>query len=234
MNVFSLTGKGQRIDNQDVVLVKELRHDTHLLLIADGMGGYKNGCTAAKMASDSIYEFLLNCQKFDETTILKSLNNANLAIKQYSNDNEVIMGTTIGGVVINGKSIVSFWVGDVRILFFRNNKLEFESNPHSLMNDILISGSIKYKPNAEKYKDIVMSALKGDIQSTKIDFKLFDNYLDGDKIIVLSDGAFNTIGLNEIENSLNIIYEGNEIILNFDNILKANCKDNFSIIFIEL
>ena len=43
MNSSFITNKGKRKSNQDVVCIESMGEDQNVFLLADGMGGYKNG-----------------------------------------------------------------------------------------------------------------------------------------------------------------------------------------------
>ena len=137
MKSITLTYKGKRKVNQDVVLIKNIGHDTYLYLVADGMGGYDNGEIAASIVVENIETFLSNCHPIDEFSIDKAINKANLALRQFQEKNISKLGSTIGGAIMSGKSAaIIFWVGDVKILHYSKGKLNFESKSHNLINEL--------------------------------------------------------------------------------------------------
>ena len=59
MNSSFITNKGKRKSNQDVVFIKSIGLDQDVYLLADGMGGYKNGEYAANFIVKHLYVLLL-------------------------------------------------------------------------------------------------------------------------------------------------------------------------------
>lgn len=60
MRHYIITGNGKRFENEDVVVNEKLSSISDLFLIADGIGGLKEGKVAAQIVSTSIITYLKN------------------------------------------------------------------------------------------------------------------------------------------------------------------------------
>lgn len=150
---------GKRKTNQDLTLVEKINMDSHLYLIADGMGGYDNGDIAAAMVIDSLTTFLSNSTQFNENVIHKAINKANLALRLYQEQHQSKLGSTVGGIIVSGKTAKTFWVGDVKILHYSKGKLCFESKAHNLISELSETDSSKDSVNFSKYSHIVTRSI---------------------------------------------------------------------------
>ena len=119
-----------RQTNEDATL--SIRHPKNknikLLIVADGMGGKKDGDIAANYVKDSIKKWFLNkeikdlndTEKIEELLkkYIKSLN-SNL-IKKYGKDT---LGTTLTLALVTSKNTLVLNVGDSRCYIYKNKKL---------------------------------------------------------------------------------------------------------------
>lgn len=230
MKSLVFSHKGKRNINQDYVLLQNITPDEHILLIADGMGGYESGDVAAKIVAENIHTYLSNVGVADIKHIKTALNKSNLAIKQHSDGLQKRIGATVGGIILKEKTAICFWVGDVKIFQFRKAKLQFESYAHTLMNDVLDSGAISDVEQIEKYRHVVTRSIQGDMEFSKADFHTIDSLSEGDLIIVCSDGVhdkFNGIQIQQILNTS----DGAELAMwRIEEMLKDIANDNYSMI----
>lgn len=230
MRSIVLTDKGKRKINQDFVLVQNISPDTFLMLIADGMGGYSNGEIAAKVVSENILTFLSTVKDINSTHIQKAVNKANLVLKQMKEDSQEKMGATIGGIILSKKEALCFWVGDVKIFHFKNNKLRYESNPHSLMNQIIENGSITDVERVSKYKHVVTRSVQGDIEQSQIDSCKIEDLTPQDMLLICSDGVHDVYDGIQIQQILNTSDTVDEAMRRIEKRLLIEAKDNFSLI----
>tara|TARA_R110002096_G_scaffold282150_2_gene476161 strand:+ start:19341 stop:20048 length:708 start_codon:yes stop_codon:yes gene_type:complete len=232
MKSIILTHKGKRKINQDVVLVKNISPDTYLYLVADGMGGYDNGEIAASISVESISTFLSNIDFIDENNIQKAVNKANLAIRQYQEQNQSKLGATLGGIIIANNTTKCFWIGDVKILHYSEGKLKFESRSHNLINELSEIEVPSEKLKSSKYSHIVTRSIQGDIRKSVISFKNLA-IKDKDQLIICSDGVHNFIDSKSIEYILNNNENDNSMIQAINKRLANEADDNASLIYIS-
>jgi serine/threonine protein phosphatase PrpC len=107
------------------------------------------------------------------------------------------MGTTIAGALIKGKDAWVFWLGDVRIYHLRKNQLLFQSEDHSLINEIRKERVLSVKDIA-RYGNIVTKSISGNSLSEElpvIHFELKSN----DSLILCTDGFWRNIDVLTIQ-----------------------------------
>jgi protein phosphatase len=230
MIIKSFTDKGKRNINEDFVFSKRINDDSLFCAIADGMGGYEKGEIAAELVVRSIYYYLKEHNgQLSKNVITNSIFGANEALKDYSIENNIKLGTTIGGVVIYSNHAIIFWVGDVRILFFRNNNLIFESQDHSLLNELKKDKSLPEDWDVNRIKHVVTRSVSGNGQDFNPDFFEIDLELK-DVVLICSDGFLESSDSNFIKK----IAEESVLDENDVNNRCINSSDNASIIKIQL
>jgi serine/threonine protein phosphatase PrpC len=144
------TDKGlRRKRNEDSVLSRE---DQGIFVVADGMGGYRGGEIASKLAVSTIERAFVT-QTFDgplddaiprrASELVRAIQMANEAIlERAEGDNQLAgMGTTICAARFsaNKQRLYVGHVGDSRVYCFRNGKLRQMTSDHT-MRDLGVVG----------------------------------------------------------------------------------------------
>jgi len=230
MKSITLTHKGKRKINQDVVLVTNIDSETYLYLVADGMGGYDNGEKAAQITTDSILTFLSNTAVINQATIQKAINKANLAIRQFQENNHSKLGATLGAVILSKGIAKCFWVGDIKILHYSDKKLSFESRSHNLINELSKNEFSHEILMSSKYSHIVTRSIQGDINKSIISYQEL-TIKEKDEMIISSDGVHNIVDSHTIEYFLNIFDDPNLVITEINKRIENEATDNASYIF---
>src|SRR5690606_12027371 len=189
MKAIAVSHKGKRDINQDLILEYTSIDGSYLFAVIDGMGGYESGEIAAKIVGENIETLLSTIQTIDAFHVQKAINKSNIAIRQQKNGITESMGATIGGVIIKGTDATSFWIGDVKILHFRNKKLLYESLPHSLVNELAENGSITEPSQLSKYRHVVTRSIQGDIKNSQAEIYTNSFNTSTDLLFVCSDGV---------------------------------------------
>lgn len=223
---------GKRKTNQDRVLAEKINTDSYLYLVADGMGGYDNGEIAAKITIESILTFLSNMEVIDKKSIQKAINKANLAIRQFQEQYQSKLGSTLGGILISGKTVKTFWVGDVKILHYSKGKLCFESKAHNLSSELSEIDSSNGSRNFSKYNHIVTRSIQGDIKKSLPSYQEL-TLNKGDKLFICSDGVHNLIDSHTLQYLLNKEDSTDSLLATIDQRLEKEAIDNASLILIE-
>lgn len=228
MIAITASHTGKREINQDLILEYTAIDGSYLFAVIDGMGGYNSGEIAAKMVSENIETYLSTIRTIDTFHIQKAINKSNLVIKQHKNDTPESMGATIGGVIIKGTDVTYFWIGDVKILHFRNKKLLFESSPHSLVNDLVENGSITEPTQLSKYRHVVTRSIQGDIKNSQSEIDTNSFKTNTDLLFVCSDGVHDQMESLQIENLLNQVETPFAFKTELEARLLRDASDNFT------
>ncbi len=233
MNSNFITNKGARRSNQDVVFIKNLCEDNNVFLLADGMGGYKNGGYAANFIVANLYEGLNTIVNFDRDSIQEEVNKVTKALALENEKQESKMGATLGGVIQDNGDLHCFWIGDVKIWYIKNGQIGFESIEHNLKNELIENKVFVEANSAKKYNHIVTRAIQNDIKKAKLDYKRIEDFEQGDYIILASDGVTDVLSNHQLLNIINSIKNVDNILAAIDDKLKEIAKDNYSLILIS-
>lgn len=233
MNSNFITNKGARRSNQDVVFIKNLCEDNKVFLLADGMGGYKNGGYAANFIVANLYEGLNTTVNFDKDSIQAEVNKVTKALALENEKQESKMGATIGGVIQDNGDLHCFWIGDVKIWHIKNEQIGFESIEHNLKNELIENKVFVEANSAKKYNHIVTRAIQNDIKKAKIDYKRIEDFEQGDYVILASDGVTDVLSNHQLLDVINSEKNVDDILAVLDDKLKETAKDNYSLILIN-
>lgn len=177
-----------------------------IYVIADGMGGHNAGEVASKQAVDDVIDYLK--ENFDsspeKSDILKNaICEANYSIFVDSLKNELLngMGTTITACFVTKNFIQIANVGDSSCLAIKGDTIRKITKDHSLVQELLDSGSItEIEAKNHPHKNVITRAM-GTASSVNVDIFSMDTS-DFDALILCSDGLTNELNNDEI---LNII-----------------------------
>lgn len=232
MNSSFITNKGKRKSNQDVVFIKSMGIEQDLYLLADGMGGYKNGEYAANFIVKYLYEVFKDQKSFDKNSIQEAINEVTRALAKENEKQGLNMGATLGGVIRSEEVFHCFWVGDVKIFHFRDKKIVYESVEHSLKNELIENKVFVEANNATKYNHIVTRSIQNEVSKSKIGYKFIKDYKEGDFIILCSDGVTDTINNYQLLEMFHTKKNITEILNKLDEKLSVDAVDNYSLILL--
>lgn len=241
MRAFAMTDIGkEREINEDYYYISEEKNGMKLCILADGMGGYKGGEIASKLATISVREYIeLNFAKVDSSTenikelIRRAMNYANEQVFEKSRETEELnqMGTTLEICMIVGEKIYLGHIGDSRIYRIRRNVIRRITTDHSYVEGLIKDGTItKEQAFHHPEKNILTKAL-GCAKMIEPDITIKE-FLPGDIILMCSDGLTNMLKETEI---FDIVKDNVETACN-RLIKRANelgGYDNISIILVE-
>lgn len=244
MKVFTKTDIGQaRSMNQDSLLVSENKDKgLNLYILADGMGGYKGGEIASKVAVTAIEKYIT--EKFDAISkdkesildlIDDSIDFANSAIYEESEQDEELqdMGTTLEVLLIYKNKVYIGHIGDSRIYRIRKGKMKKITTDHSYVEKLIQDGEItREEAYNHPKKNLLIKALGTD-KVVEPDL-LYTMLNKNDILLMCSDGLTNMIRENEILDTILSKEEQvdvTEILVNKAN--EAGGLDNISVIIID-
>ena len=189
MTVFNFTNKGKREVNQDYATSKFLDDNSAVFIIADGMGGYSYGDVAAKVVAEAIAEYIE--QHLNEASPVKVLKQP----ISYANDELYVKRLTFGCkemgcvivclLIVDDKAYIA-WLGDSRIYVFRNGVEVFQSEDHSLVNELRHTRTLKNQ-DFDRLSAIVTRSIMGTDELDPIDVYELTTEV-GDVFFLCSDG----------------------------------------------
>lgn len=142
----SHTGK-MRKENQDRALGKTIQvrdGQTHLLAVADGMGGHMGGSKAAALAHDSLIQVDGTDASAVWSSVLESYRAADRAIKTISRNDPKLkgLGTTLTVCLVHQNTFKYIHIGDSRLYLIRSGKLKQVTADHNETGELLEAGAI--------------------------------------------------------------------------------------------
>jgi len=209
MEYFSITDPGKvRERNEDSVAICENGTLEKLLIVADGMGGHKNGEVASKLALNHITERFKNISsvgnKEDAINFLQNIvSEANVEIFKYVTEHPESqgMGTTIVLAILTPTFLLIGNIGDSSGYVYKNKKLHKITVDHTLVNLLLKSGELtEEEAKNHPKKNVLMKALGS---STNVEMDIFNVELGVDGIFLCSDGLTNMLEDSQITKVLN-------------------------------
>lgn len=186
---------GQRRTNQDRYGHRESR-DALLMVVADGMGGHRNGEIAAQVATD----FLLDAfsrqalpRLSDPFLFLsRGLQDAHLEISRISEArgfDESPRTTLVACVVQDG---IAYWAhaGDARLYLLRDGRIHSRTRDHTRVGQLVDQGLLdpdKARDHPDRSK--VFSCLGGSL-APQIDYSHKIALMPGDTLALCTDGLW--------------------------------------------
>lgn len=209
MEYCYITDPGKvRERNEDSVTICEDGAGEVLLIVADGMGGHKNGEIASSIALNLISERFKSISSVGNKEdainwIQNTVSEANVAIFKYvsTHPESQGMGTTIVLSVLTPSFLLIGNIGDSSGYVYKNNKIHKITVDHTLVNLLVKSGELtpEEAKNHPK-KNVLMKALGS---STNVEMDIFNVELNVDGIFLCSDGLTNMLDDNQIARVLN-------------------------------
>jgi protein phosphatase len=198
-------GKAREM-NQDSYYVSDLEDGIKLYILADGMGGYKGGEVASKLAVDCTRKYICNNFKDipkEKEEILRlissSMEYANLRVFEKSQEIEELkdMGTTLDVCIIYNNKVFIGHVGDSRVYRIRKNIIRKLTTDHSYVEKLVREGTItKEEAYHHPKKNMLMKAL-GCNSLVEPDV-MYKGFFKDDILLMCSDGLTNMLKDNEI------------------------------------
>ena len=188
------TDKGMiRQTNQDFYVAGD--NPVPLFILCDGMGGHEGGDIASKAAAESISKYISTHYSFDnddekaEKLLTSAVDYANKIV--YSRAKKMPrysdMGTTCEVCFIDFEMLYICHVGDSKVFLYRNNELTQLTKDHTLIEELLKSGSITKKEVQNHPARHVITRAVGTEETINSDFLKLE-LCDGDMILMCSDG----------------------------------------------
>jgi PPM family protein phosphatase len=217
-----------------------------LLVLADGMGGYKAGEVASEIAvlmiASEINEFMLNKPSLGELSpdllpesqmLMQAVARTNAAIYQISQDQPQCagMGTTLVAGVFTDNRLVVGHIGASRMYRLRGETLTQLTEDHSLVQEQINAGLItEEQAHMSSNKNLVTRALGIDPE-VELELEEFDVEV-GDLYLLCSDGLSDLVSDAEITEIL-LEANGNITLASHQLIQSANehgGMDNISVV----
>ena len=191
------TDVGQvRQGNEDAFVV-----EPPLYAVADGMGGARAGEVASQLALSTITEM----QKAGTASLEDEVREANRIVFARAGEDERYagMGTTLTAVLASPEAIHLAHVGDSRAYLSRAGALRQLTRDHTLVDRMVQAGEIsRDEAEVHPHRNVLIRALGTE---PKVDVEALDlGLLDGDQVLLCSDGLHDMVTESQISAILDI------------------------------
>lgn len=229
MEAFASTDIGRvREMNQDSYYISTQDDGIKLYIVADGMGGYKGGEIASKLAIESAKNYICNNFfeiKKEKEQILKLIENAieysNMVVYEKSKEiNELSgMGTTLDICLIYSNRVYIGHVGDSRVYRLRKEFFRKLTVDHSYVEQLVKEGNITKEEAYNHPKKNMLTKALGCTAFVEPDV-MVKGFLKDDILLMCTDGLTNMLKDNKIyeiirENpkdaTINLVKKANEL-----------------------
>lgn len=245
LEVARLTDVGQRREHNEDAIASDA--EIGLVVLADGMGGYKAGEVASEMAILTIIaelkESMAQCPpgRLDAQSGMQA--EAKLLVDAVAKANEAIynvsqsqpqcagMGTTLVVGLFTNDRLLAGHIGDSRMYRLRDGTLQQITEDHSLLQEQIRSGLITpEQAKQSSNKNLVTRALGID---PEVELELHEHeVLPGDLYLLCSDGLTDLVEDEDIHLTLTALNANLELAAHqlVDMANDAGGKDNISVI----
>lgn len=151
MKVYSGSDIGlKRNSNQDYCKTGTFPDGTVFAVVCDGMGGANGGCTASRVAVETIvgsinngYDSSLKPEEI-KSLIEFAVQKANTAVYDMATNDESLygMGTTVVCAIIKDKHLHIVHAGDSRAYLYRNDDIRQLTTDHSMVQEMVSAGQL--------------------------------------------------------------------------------------------
>jgi len=240
---FSINEIGKRFNNEDSIYPNnELVNITNrLFLVCDGVGGSNKGEVASSIACDSIqtyFRIYLDTEKeFDPQFIEKSIRYTEIQFDEYIKKNPSAKGmaTTLCLIYFAPEGVYLTHAGDSRIYQFRDGKMIFKTEDHSLVNSMVKIGKISSE-EAGKHpqKNVIYRAIQGSNSPVEVDITEITDVRPDDEFLMCTDGVTEVWSDKDLCEVFSKNISSEDKINTIKEYCRINARDNYSAYLIPI
>lgn len=200
-----------RQKNDDHALAVTNPFNQTLLVVCDGLGGYKNGSLASEIAISTLNESFLatDFSNFKKDDILKwfkkNIWNAQqkITVIALSSEENQKMATTVVASLIVNDVVYTLNIGDSRAYLVNANNYQQITTDHNLYEDLVKRNAPKLMFEENKKRLHALTQFVGRISNVFLSFDLYEHHLQkGEMIVLTSDGFHNFYDFKDFWNDI--------------------------------
>ncbi len=212
------------------------RPDIGLWAVADGMGGATAGDVASRAvvaALDAIGEAGSAPALMAEVVRRIHAVNAELRAMALARGEDVMIGSTVAGLVIHGGHFACFWAGDSRVYRLRRGELDRLTRDHSLVQEMVDAGVLA-PDEAERHPRASVITRAVGIGEELVLACVHAAVEPGDRFLMCSDGLTRVVGDEELERHVGaqrLAAVGEDLVAL---VLQRGAPDNVTVVVVEV
>lgn len=238
-----------RLKNEDNYGIKYQKiSDTEAIIlaaIADGMGGMSQGELASKLAIKTVLETPISPEYQTIEQYQEWLTNLFTQANETVSNQVKEGGTTLSVIFAKSQKLIISHVGDTRIYLLRQGEIKQLSEDHSLVAMLVASGQITPSQSLEHPdRNVLIKSIgtkrrlsDGYVQNLKQTTPELSMQLEHEDIILLcSDGVWDLVSKNELEEIFTIDHDQNlqtSVNLTINKVLERGASDNATLLALQ-
>ena len=214
-----------RPSNQDAFA--EL-NEVGVWVVADGMGGYRDGDVASRMVCESLQNLSAEGTLEQAIEVLRQrMTDVNRRLYEASirRINPVVSGSTVAMLLVRRTSCAVLWAGDSRVYRWRHHRLVQLTTDHTWAAELNLQ-------HAEEEADHAITRAVGGEGSLALDVRR-DKVLLGDRYLLCSDGLTRELSDAEIAIAMAATDVQSCAKKLIEATLRAGARDNVTVVVVE-
>lgn len=232
---------GGRDYNQDY-LASSVGASAACFVVCDGLGSYAGSEVASRLCATKIVEEFEKISAIDNARAVKKdyaesyIKSAHNYVTGHKEKNPKISSscTTVSCVLTDGKTTTFSHIGDTRIYFFKQHKLEYQSKDHSLSQTAVEQGLIALRDiRTHKDQNKLTRVLGSDYYIPPDTVTVTEPLEPGDSFILCTDGFWEYVYEEEMEKDLKSSTTAEEALIKMESRLMQRIgkyNDNYTAI----
>lgn len=235
--------RGARPHNEDAIYPQlgEADISDRLFLVCDGVGGAEKGEIASRLACQEFARFfqeIVGAGVSNQQLIDRALERVELTFDQYLERNPQARGmaTTLCLLHLHKDGATIAHIGDSRLYHMRQGKILWQSQDHTLVNQLLNKGALtEQEAENHPHQHIITRAIQGlSEKKTWADVHLIRDIRAGDYLFLCSDGILENFSDDALVYFITSTRGNAEILEGIRQKCLGNPNDNFSAYLIHI
>ena len=164
--------------------------DSGLWCVADGMGGHDSGDVASQRIIQALGELGTEYHGLELSKRVKGVLqtvNTELISHARSLGSDIIVGSTVVVLVLEGENYHCYWTGDSRCYLWRDNTLQCITRDHTLLSEAVAEGQLTQDEAQNHPKGHVLTRAIGAYDDVAIEVET-GIIFEGDTFLLCTDG----------------------------------------------
>jgi len=206
-----------------------------LWVVADGMGGHAAGDLASGLLVESL-------RQIGEPDSLEDLAakvrgalqrvNRNLA-EEARRRNQQIIGCTVAALLVHDRRALCLWAGDSRVYLMRSGQLQQLTRDHSQVEEMIARGLLKREQARTFAGSNAITRAVGVMEPLELESLTLD-ILDGDLFLLCSDGLYNEVAPQQLEQLLGLDDCRAAVEQLIQQALQGKARDNITAVLVRI